>query len=89
MTPWDSVVYGSAVDSNAETKDKTNLQWIPHNYRINGTGKPIVRKTTVDYTTGLFKNEDTVLDFIDTSSEYCFKSISGMNTKNPLITYAI
>ncbi|WP_433709104.1 hypothetical protein [Paenibacillus illinoisensis] len=88
MTPWDSV-YGSAVHSNAETKDKINLQWIPHNYRINGTGKPIVRKTTVDYTTGLFTNEDTVLDFIDTSSKYYFKSISGMNTKKPLITYAI
>lgn len=85
VSPWNQK-YAIAEDTS---RQKIYFQWIPHTYKQNETGKAIVRKTTVDYSTGLFTNEDTVLDSVDMSTEYHFKSITGMNTKNPLIAYSI
>lgn len=72
-----------------DSRDKIYFEWMQDSNFRNRTGDAIIRKTTVDYHTGLFTSEDTVVDYVDKSSEYNFRKIKGMNTKNPLISYSI
>ncbi|WMT43213.1 hypothetical protein RE628_13710 [Paenibacillus sp. D2_2] len=76
-------------DSKSLVREKLYFEWMGHKYRKNETGFPIVRMTKVDFSTGLFTYEDAIIDFIDTSTNYYFESAWGMNTKNPLVTYAV
>ncbi|WNS42358.1 hypothetical protein [Paenibacillus sp. MMS20-IR301] len=88
LTPW-AKVSGSSAGAEAEQRVKLSYQWMGHSYTKNQTGHPILRMTRVDYSTGLFTNEDVALDFIDTAIAYRLDSVSGRNTKNPLVAYGV
>lgn len=88
LTPLKSI-YGNSEEPKAQSKEKIYYQWMGHSYTRNETKSPILRLTKVDYNTGLFKNVDVVLDFIDTSKDYYFKKALGMNKKNPHIIYSV
>lgn len=88
VTPL-KTIYGSSASTETQLKEKVYFQWMGHTYTRNKTGSPILRMTKVDYTTGLFSNEDIILDFINTQNSYQFKSVSGNNTKKPHISYTI
>ncbi|WP_145330554.1 hypothetical protein [Paenibacillus xylanexedens] len=77
-----------ASEGGAGVKQKIYFQWMYHTYKQNETKQPFIRKTIVDYSTGLFRQEDTVIDFIDTSKDYSFTEAYGSNTKNPWIRYS-
>ncbi|MGO4528193.1 hypothetical protein AB4Z30_03865 [Paenibacillus sp. 2TAF8] len=72
----------------AGAKQKIYFQWRYHTYSQNEKKEPVIRRTIVDYSTGLFRHEDTVIDFIDTSKDYSFTEAYGSNTKSPWIRYS-
>lgn len=82
-------VHGSPNRTDTFNKAKVYFEWMPHTYWRNKTGSPVFRMTSVDYKTGLFTVENVELDFIDTSKEYDFRSVQGMNTKSPHISYTV
>lgn len=88
VTPW-ATVSGSVASAEAQERIKLSYQWMGHSYTRNQTGHPILRITRVDYSTGLFTNEDVTLDFIDISKAYRLEAATGRNTKNPLTAYGV
>lgn len=78
-----------ASESSVQVKEKVYFEWFTHSSWQNQTGEAIVRIKTVDYGSGLFSTHDTVVDFVDKSKEYYFKSTYGLNTKRPWINFVI